>query len=168
MTARTHADPARPAPAADAGSRRPRVLPVLVVGVLLAACVRALLVQSYVVASDALAPTVRAGDRVLLWTGVDRPGPGDLVVVDTSGTGPVDRATPENDGVVGRLLGSTADALGVRSAPTDALAVVTAVHGDRVILSAPWAGEVAAEDVVGVVGPRFWPVGRLGPVGGDA
>ena len=75
---RTHADPAHRHSVAGAGSRRPRVLPLLVVGVLVAACVRGLLVESVVAPSDALAPAVQPGDRVLVWKAGADPRPGDV------------------------------------------------------------------------------------------
>ena len=156
---RTHADPAARPLVADAGSRRPRVLPVLVVGVVVAACVRGLLLESFVAPSAALSPTVQPGDRVLVWK-ASRPGPGDLVVVDTgapSSQGPA-------DSVLARALGAVADALGVRTTGRDELAVVADTDADRVELSAPSPATVPTEDVVGVVGLRFWPLDRLGPV----
>ncbi len=162
--ARTHADPALPTSVADAGSRRPRLVLVLVVGVLLAAAVRSLLLESYVVASPALAPTLVPGDRVLVWKALEAPAAGDLVVVDTTGSGVVHRAAPQADGLLGRALGAVADSLGVRSGATDTVAVVGSVDGDRVRISAPRAEVVASSDVIGVVGARFWPLGRLGTV----
>ncbi|HEX6918159.1 MAG TPA: S26 family signal peptidase [Phycicoccus sp.] len=165
MTAWTHADPALPTTVGDAGSRRPRVLPVLVVGVLLAATVRAFLVESYVVPTAALAPTVQPGERVLLRKVGAPPQAGDLVVVDTTGAVP-DRSTPTGDGVVGRVLAAVADAVGVRPGSSDDLAVVASVEGDVVRLAAPRPLEVPAEDVVGVVFGRVWPPDRLGSVTG--
>ena len=57
-----------------------------------------------------------------------------------------------------------ADALGVRTTGRDELAVVADTDPDRVELSAPSPATVPTEDVVGVVGLRFWPLDRLGPV----
>ncbi len=54
-----------PAPVAGTGSRRPVAL-VVVVGVIAAALVRGLLVESYHVPSAAYAPTFEPGDRVLV------------------------------------------------------------------------------------------------------
>ncbi len=166
--ARTHADPALATPVEDAGSRRPRVVLVLVVGVLLAAVVRGLVVQSYVVPSAALAPTVEPGDRLLVWKAFARPSAGDLVVVDTTGTAAVTaaRATPTGNGIVGRALGALADAVGVRMGPQDELAVVSAVRGSRVAVAEPEARDVPVSRVVGVAGFRFWPLGRLGVLDG--
>ncbi len=160
---RTHADPAHRHPVAGAGSRRPRVLPVLVVGVLVAACVRALLVESFVASTDDLAPTVQAGDRVLVWKAGPGPGPGDVVVVDTGAATAEDAAV---DSMTARVLGAVADALGVRATSADVPAVVAGTDDGRVLLSEPTATSVPADDVVGVVGLRFWPLDRLGAVNG--
>ncbi len=166
MMQRTHADPAHRHRVAGAGSRRPRVLPVLVAGVLVAACVRGLLVESVVAPSDALAPALQPGDRVLVWkTGVD-PRPGDVVVVDLTGASVSPEDAEPADSVVARVLAAVADRLGVRATARDELAVVAEVGEGRVELSAPTATSVPADDVVGVVGLRFWPLDRLGPVSG--
>jgi signal peptidase I len=163
---RTHADPAPRPDVADAGSRRPRVLPVLVVGVLVAACVRGFLVESFVVPSDALSPTVQPGERVLVWKAGPAPAPGDLVVVETAGSGD-DATTPDGAaGLLSRVLGALASALGVSTSPRDDLAVVGGTDGEDVELSAPEETTVPRSDVVGVAGFRFWPLDRVGPVGG--
>ncbi len=65
MSARPATDPV-PAREASTGSRRPGVLVVLAVGVIAAALVRGLLVESYHVPSAAYAPTFEPGDRVLV------------------------------------------------------------------------------------------------------
>lgn len=163
---RTHADPAHRHPVAGAGSRRPRVLPVLVAGVLVAACVRLLLVESFVAPSDTVAPAVQPGDRVLVWKAGADPRPGDVVVVDLSDGSPAASDSAPPDSVVARVLGAVAGALGVRTTARDELAVVAEVGDGRVELSAPAGTSVPVEDVVGVVGPRFWPLDRLGPVSG--
>lgn len=164
MTTQQHADPATPTPVEGAGSRRLRVLPVLVVGVLLAALVRAALVQSAFVPSAALAPTLEPGDRVLVWKVDSQPQPGDVVVVDTTGTATVDRATPTDDGLVGRVLGGIGRALGVRIGTQERLAVVDAVTPEGLSVRMPDPATVPAADVVGVVSGRFWPLDRLGAV----
>ncbi len=161
---RTHADPAPRPDAADAATR---VLPVLLVGVLVAACVRGFLVESFVVPDDALSPTVTPGERVLVWKAGPSPAPGDLVVVETST--PDDDAAAASDGataLVTRLLGALARALGVSTSPRDELAVVGGVAGGTVELSAPEESSVPADEVVGVAGFRFWPLDRVGPVSG--
>jgi signal peptidase I len=139
---------------------------VLVVGVLLAATVRAFLVESYVVPTAAPAATVQPGDRLLLRKVGAPPEAGDLVVVDTTGTVP-DRSTPTGDGTLGRVLASVAEAVGVRPGSSDEVAVVASVDGDVVRLSAPRPLEVPVDDVVGVVVGRVWPPDRVGGVTGE-
>jgi hypothetical protein len=51
---------------ASAGSRRPRVLATVAVGLVVAALVRGFVLESYVVPSAAFAPTFEPGDRVLV------------------------------------------------------------------------------------------------------
>jgi len=160
---RTHADPAPRRLAGDAGSRRPRVLLVLVAGVIGAAVARGLLVESFVAPSAALSPTVQPGDRVLVWKASPQPGPGDLVLV---GTGEASPPGPTGESDLATGLGAVARALGVPTPGRDELAVVADSDADRVELSAPTATAVTTEAVVGVVGLRFWPLDRFGPVGG--
>lgn len=65
MTAPLRTDPVS-APVASAGSRRPRVLVTIALGLLVAALVRGFVLESYVVPSAASAPTFEPGDRVLV------------------------------------------------------------------------------------------------------
>ncbi len=164
MTTRQHADPAPTTSVAGAGSRRPRVLVVLVAALLLTALVQGLLLQSYVVPDGDLSPTLDPGDRVLVWKATSGTAPGDLVVVDTTATAPVDRSTPVDDGIVGRVLSSLADLVGVDTGRQDRLAVVGQGSGPDVSLSAPVAATVPSDDVVGRVLVRVWPLDRLGAV----
>ncbi|MGG5258544.1 S26 family signal peptidase [Phycicoccus avicenniae] len=84
MSASTATDPV-PAPVAAAGSWRPGLLVVLVVGVLAAALVRGFLVESYHVPSAAQAPTLEPGDRVLVLKTDRRAEAGDLALVEDDG-----------------------------------------------------------------------------------
>lgn len=102
MSARPATDPV-PAPAAT-GSRRPGVLVVLVVGVLAAALVRGLLLESYHVPSAANAPTFEPGDRVLVLKTDRRAEAGDFALVDDDGAL---RLTPSTD-----LAGTGSDVVG--------------------------------------------------------
>lgn len=165
VTTRPDADPA-PATVAGAGSRRPRVVVLLVAAVLLTALVQGLFLQSYVVPTGALAPVVEPGDRVLVWKASVGAKPGDLAVVDTTATATVDRSTPVDDGPAGRVLSAVAGLLGVDIGRQDRLSVVAAASGDTVTLGAPVPGDVAAADVVGTVVWRIWPLDRLGSVAG--
>ena len=164
MTTRQHADPAPTTSVAGAGSRRPRVLVVLVAALLLTALVQGLLLQSVVVPDGDLSPTLEPGDRVLVWKATSGAAPGDLVVVDTTGSAAVDRSTPVDDGFVGRVLSSVADLVGVDIGRQDRLAVVGSGSGSGVSLSPPVSSTVPADDVVGRVLVRIWPLDRLGTV----
>ncbi len=165
MTTRQHADPAPSTSVDGAGSRRPRVVPLLVAAVLLTALVQHLVLQSYVVPTGALSPALEPGERVLVWKASSGVAPGDLVVVDTTSTADVDRSTPVDDGPVGRALAGVADLLGVEIGRQDRLAVVASVSGESVTLAAPSPGAVSRDDVVGRVLLRIWPVSRFGGVG---
>jgi signal peptidase I len=164
VSARAAADPASATPVAAAGSRRPGVVWLLVAAVLLTALVQGLVLQSYVVPTAALAPTVQPGDRVLVWKVRPSPDPGDLVVVDTTASAPVDRSTPVSDGTIGRVLAAAADLLGVDTGRQDRLAVVGSAGADEVVLDAPVPGPVPRDEVVGTVVLRVWPLDRLGAV----
>ncbi|QIM20444.1 hypothetical protein G7075_03605 [Phycicoccus sp. HDW14] len=104
MSARPATDPV-PAPAAT-GSRRPGVLVVLVVGVLAAALVRGLLLESYHVPSAANAPTFEPGDRVLVLKTDRRAEAGDVALVDDGGALHLSPATEVGTGadVVGTVV----------------------------------------------------------------
>lgn len=170
MSARPDADPAVATSVAAAGSRRqrPPIVVLLAATVVLTALVQGLLLQSYFVPSGALAPTLEPGDRVLVWKVSPALEPGDVVVVDTTATAPVDRATPRDDGLVGRVLTPLAEQLGVDTGRQDHLAVVGGVTGDDVSLSAPVTGTVPAavprDAVVGTAVLRVWPLSRFGVV----
>ena len=166
MTARTDADPVPATSVGRTGSRRLGVVPVLVAALVLTALVQALVLQSYVVPSAALPPTVEPGDRLIVWKLGASPGPGDLVVVDTTATAAHDRSTPVDDGLLGRLLSSVAGVLGVEVGAQDRLAVVDGVSGDEVELGAPVPGRVSRDDLVGTAVLRVWPLDRLGAVTG--
>ena len=164
MSARPVADPAPATTVAGAGSRRPGVVVVLVAAVLLTALVQGLVLQSYFVPTAALAPAVQPGDRVLVWKLRPSTDPGDLVVVDTTASAPVDRSTPESDGAIGRVLAAVADLLHVDTGRQDRLAVVASATGDEVSLAAPVPALVPRDDVVGTVLLRVWPLDRFGAV----
>jgi signal peptidase I len=164
VTARPDADPAPATSVAAAGSRRPRLVLLLGAALVATALVQAFALQSYFVPTAALAPTVEPGDRVLVWKVRPAADPGDLVVVDTTGTATVDRSTPVSDGLIGRVLSSLADLLHVDIGAQDALAVVASSTPDAVSLTAPTASTVARDDVVGTVVLRVWPLSRFGTV----
>ncbi|HSO65323.1 MAG TPA: S24/S26 family peptidase, partial [Ornithinibacter sp.] len=109
-------------------------------------------------------PAVQPGDRVLVWKVLPSADPGDLVVVDTTATAPVDRSTPVSEGTVGRMLAAAADLLGVDTGRQDRLGVVGSATDDEVLLDAPVPGPVPRADVVGTVVLRVWPLDRIGTV----
>ncbi len=164
MTARPDADPAPATSVAGAGSRRPRPVLLLAAALVATALVQGFVLQSYFVPTAALAPTVEPGDRVLVWKVRPSADPGDLVVVDTTSTAPVDRSTPVADGLVGRVLSSLADLLHVDIGARSELAVVAASTPDAVSLAEPVATSVPGGDVVGTVVLRVWPLSRFGTV----
>jgi signal peptidase I len=164
VTARPDADPAPATSVAAAGSRRPRLVLLLGAALVATALVQAFVLQSYFVPTAALAPTVEPGDRVLVWKVRPAADPGDLVVVDTTGTATVDPSTPVSAGLIGRVLSSVADLLHVDIGAQDALAVVGSSTPDAVSLAAPVASTVARDDLVGTVVLRVWPLSRFGTV----
>jgi len=172
--ARPDADPAVATSVAAAGSRRqrPPIVVLLTTAVVLTAVVQGLLLQTYFVPSAALAPTLEPGDRVLVWKVSPALATGDVVVVDTTATAPVDRATPVDDGLAGRVLTPIAELLGVDSGRQDHLAVVGGVAGDDVRLTAPVTGTVPAsvprDAVVGTAVLRVWPLSRFGTIDATA
>ncbi len=166
MTARPDADPA---PATSvAGSRRPRLVLLIGAAIVVTALVQAFVLQSFFVPTAALAPTLEPGDRVLVWKVSPAADPGDLVVVDTTATAAVDRATPVADGLVGRVLSSVADALGVDIGAQSQAAVVGSSTAGAVTLTEPVATTVPRGALVGTVGLRFWPLSRFGTVSAGA
>lgn len=158
------------APVAAAGSRRqrPPFVLLLVAAVVLTALVQGLLVQSYFVPSASLSPSLEPGDRVLVWKVSPALDAGDVVVVDTTATASIDRATPVDDGLAGRVLTPLANLLGVDTGRQDHLAVVGAADGDEVSLVAPVTGAVPAsvsrDDIVGTAVLRVWPLSRFGTI----
>ena len=101
---------------------------------------------------------------MLVWKVRPSPGPGDLVLVDTTDSAPVERSTPVSDGAIGRVLAAAADLLGVDTGRRDRLAVVGSAAADELVLDAPAPGAVPRDEVVGTVVLRVWPLDRLGAV----
>lgn len=141
MAAHLDPDPVASATAPD-GSPRPgfprpgRVLLVLGTGLLVALLVRVFLAEAFFVPSPAMAPTVSAGDRVLVVKPVGPPARGDVVVADvtTAFAGP-SRATPVADGLIGRAMGAAASVFGVRDGSVSVISRVVAVGGDSVAVA---------------------------------
>ena len=146
----------------------PTAVPAMVGAVVLTALVQGLLVQSYFVPSASLSPSLEPGDRALVWKVSPALDAGDVVVVDTTATAAIDRATPVDDGLAGRVLTPLANLLGVDTGRQDHLAVVGAADGDEVSLVAPVTGAVPAsvsrDDIVGTAVLRVWPLSRFGTI----
>ncbi len=130
--------PAPPAPSEqDAGSRRFAgwVLRIALV-VVLAAIVRALVLQSFYVPSGSMEPTVMPADRVLVdklhgSSGLER---GDIVVFDgTTAWGGPSTATHEDTGLVGSILTPARKALGINFGEKDYLKRIIGMPGDHVV-----------------------------------
>ncbi len=165
VSAPTDVDPA-PATVAGAGSRR--LVALVAATVVLTALVQAFVLQTVVVSRDDLDPLVEPGDRVLVWKASPDPRPGDLVVLDTTGTAEVDRSTRVDDGPLGRVLTSVAGLFGIDIGMQHRLAVVGSTDGDRVEVTSPVVASVDREDLVGTGVLRVWPLSRFGSLERDA
>ena len=115
--------------------------------------VRAGLVESYYVPDRGMEPVLAAGDRVLVAKVNVSPERGQVVVADvtTAFAGP-DRGSPAAPGVIGRVLGGIASALGVRTGERSIVARVVALGGDTVSCSASGRVLVGAREVSGDIG----------------
>ena len=126
-----------PATTAGAGSSHAHRVPVLLAaGVLVVMLVRAFLMQPYAVASDSMSPTLEEGQRVLV-AKVGSPSVGDVVVADVTQAWPgADRTSHNDDGLLGRALGSAARAPGIDHGERSVLGRVVAAGGDEVVCCA--------------------------------
>ncbi|NHA66974.1 S26 family signal peptidase [Phycicoccus flavus] len=103
MTAASHPDPG-PALAAAPGRGR-RVVATLAIGVVVAALVRGLLIESYFVPSAADAPTFEPGDRVLVLKTDHRAEAGDVALVQgADGAARLVPSTAARGDVVGSVV----------------------------------------------------------------
>lgn len=109
-----------------------RLLLQLGLAVLLVFLVRGLVAQSYVVPTASMEPTIQVGDRVVVSKIHGELEPGDLVVLDGTGTlAPADRSAFVSDGLIGRTLASVASTFGIDLGEQDYLKRVGAVGGQR-------------------------------------
>lgn len=103
---------------------------VLAVALVLSLLVRSFLLQTFSIPSDSMSPTLRPGERVLVWrvdaADVDR---GDVVVFDGSGTFVDAPPAPAGLAVVGAGIGGL---LGFRPGESDFVKRVIGVGGDRI------------------------------------
>lgn len=137
---------------ATAGSSRAHHVPVmLAAGILAVVLVRTFLLQPYAVPGDAMSPTLRDGERVL----VAKAGSvevGDLVVADVTEAWPgPDRATHTDDGLIGSTLSSASGALGIDLGERSVLGRVVATGGAEVACCT--GGRVSVDGRT--VGPRL-------------
>jgi signal peptidase I len=136
--------PAASAPpdAADASTppsrprRGPSWLLLGAVALLVMVLVRGFLVQSFYVPSGSMEPTIEPGDRILvnkLVSGEDVQR-GDVVVFDGTTTfAEADRTPAQADGLVGRVVGAAASAVGVKLGEQDFVKRVIGLPGDHVV-----------------------------------
>ncbi len=178
MSTHTH-DPADAQVSAGSSAARtgpsgtpPRRIPwyaVLLLALVAAALARSFVVETFFVPDDGMAPTLAAGDRVLVLKAGASVARGDVVVVDVSRAfaGP-SRATHEDSGPIGSTLSALADSLGVHNGSRAVVARVVAVGGDVVTCSAgrlvvgatPVSGDVGCDAVtVTVPAGSLWVLG---------
>lgn len=114
----------------DVLRRGVRLLGLVALSAVLLAVVRLLLVQSFVIPSASMEPTLQAGDRVLVsrMSGVHR---GDVIVFD--GDGVFDPARPVPSSMLARMGRAVASALGAPVGERDYVKRVIGLPGDRVI-----------------------------------
>jgi signal peptidase I len=170
------------APAARSGLRRqlPMVLAVVIVGLLLLA--RTFVAEPMKIPSDSMAPTLRAGDQVLVdklaYRGADLPARGDLVVFHEPRTGDI---------VLKRVVAVAGDTVGIEDGtlvvngrrPFEPYADQNSIDsvyfgpvkvepgrffvlGDNRAnsLDSRVFGSVPADRLIGHVLTRFWPISR--------
>ncbi len=129
----------RPAAAVPGGDpavlrRAVRVVVAVAVAALLLAVIRALVVQSFVIPTGSMEPTLQAGDRVLVSRLDDRFGDvhrGDVIVFD--GDGVFDPPLAQPASLLARLGRTFASALGVPVGEHDYVKRVIGLPGDRVM-----------------------------------
>lgn len=137
---------------AGAGSSRAHPVPVLLAaGILAVVLVRTFVMQPYAVASDAMAPTLGEGDRVLV-SKVGSVEVGDVVVADVTQAWPgPDRSTHTDGGLIGSTLASASSALGIDLGERSVVGRVVASGGDEVTCCS--GGRVSVDGAA--VGPRL-------------
>ena len=165
--------PAGPPVGVDVRPAR-RLLVEIAVAVLLVMLVRIFVMESFHVPSASMAPTIVAGDRVVVTKiGASHVERGDVIVFDGTATfAAADRTPFVSDGLIGRVLSGAASALSIDLGEQDFLKRVAGVGGDRVActparglvvngasVDEPWLapGSRACDDPFDVVVPQ----GRL-------
>lgn len=145
---RTTADPV-PDPGAGSSRARGRVrrYAVLVtLSLLLALLVRGLLVEAVHVPDISMTPALQPGDRLLM-SRVTDPTRGDVIMVDTAPSWGSQRTTYVDDGLIGSVLSTVSDAVGIDLDEQGMVLRVVAVAGDRVSIREDGAVAVAGRTV---------------------
>jgi signal peptidase I len=103
---------------------------VLAIALLLVLLVRTFVVQTFSIPSDSMTPTLRPGERVLVWrVGAGDVQRGDVIVFD--GTGTFTDAPPAPQGLA-KVGAGVAGLLGFRPGESDFVKRVVGLPGDRI------------------------------------
>ncbi|WP_432499619.1 signal peptidase I [Kineococcus gynurae] len=120
------------------GAARPRgpgvrIVVALTVALVLALLLRTFVVQTFSIPSDSMDPTLRPGERVLVWRSLGDPAAdlrrGDVVVFDGSGTFAPSPPEPTGLAALGAAIGQ---GLGFRPGEADFVKRVVGLPGDRI------------------------------------
>ncbi len=122
-----------------------RAAVVLLTAAVAIALIRVFVVQSFVIPSGSMEPTLRAGDRVLVSRYSYRfgsPGRGDVIVFD--GRGVFEPASRSSDSALASAGRAVSSAFGMPVGSADYVKRVIGVAGDRVTCCTP-AGQLAVD-----------------------
>ena len=136
-TASPSAEPQTDATATSGDAKSgPSWLLLIGIALVVMVLVRGFLVQSFYVPSGSMERTIEPGDRILVnkLIGAESIERGDVVVFDGSTSWAVnDRSPHQDDGFIGKTLGSLAKALGIDVGEQDFVKRVIGLPGDRVL-----------------------------------
>ncbi|KRE38648.1 hypothetical protein ASG73_05980 [Janibacter sp. Soil728] len=126
-----------------------RLLVEIAVAVLLVMLVRIFVMESFHVPSASMAPTIAAGDRVVVTKiGASHVERGDVIVFDGTTTfAAADRTPFVSDGLIGTVLSGAASALSIDLGEQDFLKRVAGVGGDHVTCT-PAGGLLVNDEAV--------------------
>ncbi|WP_432494336.1 signal peptidase I [Kineococcus gypseus] len=127
----TTTQPTTAPPRERAAPRGTRAVAVLAVALLAALLLRSFVVQTFSIPSASMAPTLEAGERVLVWrVGAQEVRRGDVVVFD--GTGTFAPAPPEPATGLARAGAAVGSALGFHPGESDFVKRVVGLPGERI------------------------------------